>query len=140
VVHPYVEARITKAEIFALARAHGLLDLAALPAQPCLASRVETGIAIDAEDLAFVDLAETAIATLLPAGAVVRCRITRSGAIIEVGPGLSGHTAEISALVHDLCARHGREFAGVRHYRRGSAFVGGRGSGLAAVAEREYGR
>ena len=40
-------------------RALGLRDLERLPAQPCLASRVETGIAIAAADLAFIDEVET---------------------------------------------------------------------------------
>jgi len=55
VVHPYVEAAIDKADVYALAATLGLHDLERLPAQPCLASRVETGIAIAQEDLAFID-------------------------------------------------------------------------------------
>jgi uncharacterized protein len=50
VVHPYVEAGATKRDIYELAQALGLTDVARLPAQPCLASRVETGIAIDPAD------------------------------------------------------------------------------------------
>ena len=42
---------MTKADVRALARDLGLADIAELPAQPCLASRVETGIAIDPDDL-----------------------------------------------------------------------------------------
>jgi PP-loop superfamily ATP-utilizing enzyme len=61
VVHPLVEAGIDKAGVQEIARAHGLLDLTDLPAQPCLSSRIETGIAIDAEDLAFVHRVETEI-------------------------------------------------------------------------------
>ena len=44
VIHPFVEAHIDKAAIRELARAMGLEDIADLPAQPCLASRVETGL------------------------------------------------------------------------------------------------
>ena len=65
VVHPYVEAGASKRDIYELARALGLADLARLPAQPCLASRVETGIAIDAADLAFVDAVEAKLASQL---------------------------------------------------------------------------
>lgn len=123
VVHPYVEARITKAEIFGLARSHKLLDLAELPAQPCLSSRVETGIAIDADDLAFIDLVETSILKGAPAGRVVRCRITRKGVVVEIEQALFDRMLEISSVTRDLCAKSGRIFAGVRPYRRGSAFI-----------------
>ncbi len=46
-----------------LRRRWGSTDLARLPAQPCLASRVETGIAIDPSDLAFVDTVEAKLAS-----------------------------------------------------------------------------
>src|SRR5262249_33153663 len=69
VVHPYVEAGIDKAAVRALARGLSLSDLAELPAQPCLSSRVETGIAIDADDLAFVDAMERRLSAGLPKGA-----------------------------------------------------------------------
>lgn len=126
VVHPYVEARVTKAGIFDLARSHKLFDLAELPAQPCLSSRVETGIAIDADDLAFVDLVETSIATQLPPGATIRCRITHKGAVIEIERQAIDRLSQISSLARGLCVRSGRTFAGVRPYQRGAAFVGDR--------------
>src|SRR5882757_3769226 len=44
--HPLVEVGIDKAAIRAISSDLGLRDLAELPAAPCLASRVETGIAI----------------------------------------------------------------------------------------------
>jgi uncharacterized protein len=123
VVHPFIESGIGKATIRALARALGLDDVAELPAQPCLASRVETGIAIDADDLAFVDMVETRLAALVPGGADLRCRITHQGVMIETGaaPDLPGLTAEAAAL----CATHSRVFAGVRPYIRGAMFVRG---------------
>ncbi len=85
VVHPYIEAGMDKAAVRALARQLGLDDVAELPAQPCLASRVETGIAIDAGDLAFIDLVETRLTAAVPAGTVLRCRVTHAGIAIEVG-------------------------------------------------------
>jgi PP-loop superfamily ATP-utilizing enzyme len=69
-VHPYVEASIDKAAVYALAAELGLGDLERLPAQPCLASRVETGIAIAAEDLAFIDAVESRLAARLGREAV----------------------------------------------------------------------
>lgn len=122
VVHPFVEAGIDKATVRALARLHGLDDLAELPAQPCLSSRVETGIAIDADDLGFIDQVETAVQALVPAGSSVRCRITHAGVALELDdPEAAGETA--GRLVSELCARTGRAFGGVRPYRRGSAFL-----------------
>lgn len=123
IVHPFIEAEIGKAEVRALARAHDLGDLAELPAQPCLASRIETGIAIAADDLAFVNEVETALAPLLPRRAALRCRVTHDGIVIEAD---AEHAASpvlrMQAMV--LCAQAGRLFAGVRAYERGSAFIG----------------
>lgn len=125
VVHPYVEAGIAKAGVRALAARHGLSDLAELPAQPCLASRIETGIAIDPDDLAFVDLVERELAAILPEGATVRCRITRAGAVVELGEaelaGAAGQRAQTRA--EELALAQGRRLAGLRPYRRGSAFL-----------------
>jgi pyridinium-3,5-biscarboxylic acid mononucleotide sulfurtransferase len=121
IVHPYIEAGMDKAAVRALARQLGLHEVAELPAQPCLASRVETGIAIDPTDLAFIDLVETRLAPLVSAGAALRCRITREGVVIEVSD-----DADKEALVElagALCRDQGRYLVGVRPYRRGSMFV-----------------
>jgi uncharacterized protein len=117
VVHPYVLAGMNKAAVRALARNYGLDDLSELPAQPCLASRVETGLAIRAEDLAFIDRMERLLAPGLPAGADLRCRITHGGVVVEA----SGDVDE--TLPRALCAEERRVFLGVRPYRRGSAFL-----------------
>lgn len=130
VVHPYVDAGIDKAAVRALARSLALDDLAELPAQPCLASRIETGIAVDADDLAFVEAVERRLAADLPAGAVVRCRVTRSGIAIELGGESRSRHASMGALAGELCEAAGRRFAGVRPYRAGSAFLRTRGDTL----------
>lgn len=123
IVHPFIEAGIGKNQIRALARHHGLDDLAELPAQPCLASRVETGIAINADDLAFIDEVETMLAPLVPGHTNLRCRVTHGGIVVEVdaihaGSPLLRRQAEV------LCNEAGRSFVGVRAYERGSAFLG----------------
>ena len=125
VVHPYVEAGIDKEAVRALAARHGLDDLAELPAQPCLASRVETGIAIDPDDLAFVDLVERELQAILPPSGTVRCRITHRGAVVEVDETLLAGDAEAAILgrAQALAADQGRTIAGIRPYRRGSAFL-----------------
>jgi uncharacterized protein len=124
VVHPYVEAGIGKAEVYALAAELGLDDLERLPAQPCLASRVETGIAIAAADLAFIDAVETRLAARLGREAVLRCRVTHAGIVIELAAALE---PAATALARDIGARacrlEGRAFAGVRTYARGAAFL-----------------
>jgi uncharacterized protein len=129
VIHPYVEAGIGKATIKALARELGLDDLIALPAQPCLASRIETGIGVTTDHLGFIDEVETRLAALLGEGATLRCRVTHAGAMVELDPDLVDSspelTAAVSAIVSAACTAAGRVFAGVRPYRRGSAFLRG---------------
>ena len=122
VVHPYIEAGMDKVAVRALARALGADDVAELPAQPCLASRVETGIAIDASDLAFVDRVETALARALPAAMTVRCRITHAGVAIEIGDDIA-HSDTLADMAAQFCRDDGRVFVGVRRYRRGAMFV-----------------
>lgn len=126
VLHPYVEAAMDKSAVRALAASFGLNDIAVLPAQPCLASRVETGIPIDAADLAFIDQVEITVATHLGAGDI-RCRITAVGVWLELSPtlvGAGGKSAQsVEQLMQTLCADAGRVFAGRRSYQRGSAFL-----------------
>ena len=121
VVHPYVEAGATKRDIYEIAQALGLADLARLPAQPCLASRVETGIAIDPSDLQFIDAVEARLAATLGGQATVRCRVTHRGIVIELGDADGSEDAR--AIGARACAEAGRTFAGVRPYARGAAFL-----------------
>jgi uncharacterized protein len=123
VVHPYVEAGIGKASVYALAASLGLDDLERLPAQPCLASRVETGIAIAPGDLAFIDAVETRLATHLGREAIVRCRVTHAGVVIELATAQGAAAGAARDIGAELCRREGRAFAGVRPYVRGSAFL-----------------
>lgn len=122
VVHPLIEARMAKADVRALARVLGLGDVAELPAQPCLASRVETGIAIAEADLAFVEEAERRLAGLT-GGGTLRCRITRAGVAVELDADAMTHAGAVDALMATLCAGAARVYAGSRAYRRGAMFV-----------------
>lgn len=117
--HPFIEAGIDKPMIRALAAERGLADLAELPAQPCLASRVETGIAINADDLALVDAVETRLAAKLGAGDI-RCRVTHSGVRVELPEAALG--ADLTDIA-DMVQATGRVFAGTAPYKRGSAFL-----------------
>ena len=124
--HPFVEAGIDKSTVRAIATHLGLTDIADLPAQPCLASRVETGIAIDARDLAFVATVEDAVAGLVGPGDI-RCRVGSDGIHLELPPGQLDRApdaaAQLDRLMVALCAAQGRRYAGRRAYRRGSAFL-----------------
>ena len=121
--HPFVEAGIGKSAVREIAAHLQLDDIAELPAQPCLASRVETGIAIDARDLAFVARVEHAVAQLVGPGDI-RCRVTADGIRLELEPLMLQRTPgdRLDRLVAGLCAAEGRRYAGRRAYRRGSAF------------------
>lgn len=123
VVHPFVQARISKAGIRELARWHELMDIAELPAQPCLASRVETGIRIEADDLSFIDAAERHIREHVSAIANVRCRLTRQGVVLEIGGQDNCDLDHLAGLAGRFCKEAGRDFAGIRPYRQGSAFL-----------------
>jgi uncharacterized protein len=120
VVHPFVEAGIGKAGIYAMARELGLTDIAALPAQPCLASRIETDLPVEPADLAFVETAEARLQARLGAGTVLRCRITHLGVILELPEDAA---PEAAADIAALCAAEGRAFLGTRPYRQGAAFL-----------------
>ena len=126
--HPYVEAGLAKADVRALARRLGLPELATLPASPCLSSRVETGIRIEADTLRLIDRVEDWIREAL-APETVRCRVRRIGIVLELDPETLGRLGEAgrAALIAD--AR--RRFPGVGDtpvqltaYERGSAFIG----------------
>lgn len=123
VVHPYVEAGIDKRTVYAIAAALGLHDLERLPAQPCLASRVETGIAIAPADLAFIDDVETQLAEALGAEAVLRCRVTHGGVVVELADATDEAASRARTIAAEACAAQSRRFAGLRPYRRGAAFL-----------------
>jgi pyridinium-3,5-biscarboxylic acid mononucleotide sulfurtransferase len=123
VVHPYIEARMEKAAVRLLARRLDLGEIAELPAQPCLASRIETGISVEAEDLAFVDRMERRLGKEVRADATIRCRVTRQGIIVECAEVAAEAVPSLQQIAAALCAEAGRRFGGIRDYRRGSMFV-----------------
>lgn len=130
VVHPFVEAKLHKSDIYALAQRLGLDDLAALPAQPCLASRIETGIGVDAGTLAFIERVELRLAEMMPQAQALRCRITAPGVAVEADPlPDAALQARISEEIGELCRAAQRPYAGLRAYRRGSAFLHGKDGG-----------
>ncbi len=81
--HPFVEAGIDKRAVRALAAELGLGALAELPSAPCLSSRIETGIRIEAPVLAMVHAAEKLVAAAL-SPRTVRCRVRAGGVVVEL--------------------------------------------------------
>lgn len=129
--HPFVEAGMNKNAVRRLAGELGLGSIAALPSSPCLSSRVETAIPIEADALAAIHAAERLVADRL-SPRTVRCRLRKTGVVIELDPEALGGladdgrmrlTAEIAALLPLRLAATSVAFA---PYRTGSAFVGPR--------------
>jgi uncharacterized protein len=126
--HPLVEAGLTKARVRELARSFGLGDIAELPSAPCLSSRVETGIRIEAPALGLIDAVESEIRAAI-APSAVRCRVRHHGLVVELDEvslaSLSDDAlAEWSRRVEAHASRAGMigrvTFA---PYRQGSAFL-----------------
>ncbi|HJP20847.1 MAG TPA: adenine nucleotide alpha hydrolase [Alphaproteobacteria bacterium] len=126
--HPYVEAGFDKPAVRALARHLGLPELAALPASPCLASRIETGIRIEAADLELVDGIESWLRRTLSPN-TVRCRVRADGLVIELDDDTFAGLGDGQSLLDTLRRRFRIPAdSGLRltTYQRGSAFVGDR--------------
>jgi pyridinium-3,5-biscarboxylic acid mononucleotide sulfurtransferase len=126
--HPYVEIGANKKMVRAMARVLGLGSVAELPAAPCLASRIETGIGIDAATLALVHASERLVGAAV-AARTVRCRVRAAGVVLELDAAtLDGidpqRRAELAGAVGGIFARAGHARAvSFAPYRNGSAFV-----------------
>ncbi|SIP89247.1 uncharacterized protein SAMN05421641_101230 [Paracoccus thiocyanatus] len=123
--HPFVEAGMTKADVRAMAAAHGLDDLAEMPSAPCLSSRIETALRIEPEMLRAVDGVETLLRAEL-APQTVRCRVRAAGVVVELDPAaLSRLSPERrQALTGEIRAAFGQDRPVMfQSYTRGSAFL-----------------
>jgi uncharacterized protein len=126
--HPYVEVGIDKPGVRSIARELGLADVADLPAAPCLASRIETGIAVAPSMLTLVNRVERDLTDLLHPE-VVRCRIRAGNITIELDETTLGRMSSSQREnVRDRVAEAWNEFSDDRpveltSYRRGSAFL-----------------
>lgn len=128
--HPYVEAGFAKAHVRALARYLGLPAIAELPASPCLASRVETGLRIEKSDLHLIDRVETWLASELDAQSI-RCRKRAEGFVIEIDR--EAYSILAPETRTGLAERLSQQFSDIdgqliriEPYKMGSAFVGDR--------------
>jgi len=126
--HPYVETGANKDMVRSMARALGLGSVAELPAAPCLASRIETGIGIDAAMLSLVHASERLVGAAV-AARTVRCRVRAAGVVIELDAAtLDGigpqRRSELAAEVGGIFAGAGLARAvSFAAYRNGSAFL-----------------
>lgn len=126
--HPYVEAGLDKAAVRRLARALGLAEIADLPASPCLASRIETGIAVSPERLALVAAVEHLLEERFGPGDQ-RCRIRADRIELELeAPRLAvlgeADRATLLAEASALVRAHGVALPlRLAAYVRGSAFL-----------------
>ena len=126
--HPYVEASIDKRGVRAIAASLGLHDLAELPAAPCLSSRVETGIRIEARLLEAIDDCEKALRTML-SPRVLRCRLRRDRIEVELDAGTlerldeTTRTAGADHVTRRFAQAGCRLPVAFSAYRRGSAFL-----------------
>ncbi|HEY0789538.1 MAG TPA: hypothetical protein VGD78_00615 [Chthoniobacterales bacterium] len=126
--HPYVEAGLRKRDVRQLARTMGLGDVADLPAAPCLASRVETGLRIEAATLRFINEVENLVRREI-APNVVRCRVRRDAVSVELDPRtleriVDAQRVHLRALITPLLPT-GEEPRKITFepYRVGSAFL-----------------
>ncbi len=126
--HPFVDCRLDKAAIRRICLALGYPEIARLPAAPCLSSRVQTGLRIEAGVLAFVDRVESSLRDVMQPSAV-RCRVRAHEIAVELDPtslsGLSTQDADswrrrIRAMAAPLDLPAEIRF---QPYRMGSAFV-----------------
>jgi uncharacterized protein len=119
--HPYVEIGANKKMVRALARVLGLGSVAELPAAPCLASRIETGIGIDAAMLSLVHARGRLVGAAVAAHGACRVR--------------SGHGAGLDAASLDGIDPQRRAGG-----RRGQQHFRARGTGAAvsfALSQRQ---
>lgn len=126
--HPFVELGLNKASVRKLAREFGMGDVAELPSAPCLSSRMETGVAIDAPTLDLIHRAERLIQQQISAK-TVRCRVRRSGVFVELDESSleqlgEGPRAGLAAQVARLFREGGKPMVvSLAPYRNGSAFL-----------------
>jgi len=126
--HPFVEARIDKRGVRAIARDIGLGELAELPASPCLSSRIETGIAIDPVMLECVHESERLIERELKPK-TVRCRVRAGGVVIELDEACLAvlPDEQLAMLTQRVQALFGQRdlvrTVSFERYRVGSAFL-----------------
>lgn len=125
VIHPFVAADMAKSDVRALARVLGLGDLADLLTAPCLASRIQTGLRVEPEELATIDRVETLLRDAL-GNITLRCRRMHGGWEVALdGAVFDALTPARRTALHDMvrAAIGGDLPVTVQAYKQGSTFV-----------------
>jgi len=126
VCHPFILAKIGKKIIRKLAFDLGLGDLSELPSSPCLASRVETGIAITPILLNKIDNVERYIKQIFT-NADIRCRWMTDNLIIQFNnPRLNQINNYQKKLIRDKANeifKIANSKIKFKEYKKGSAFI-----------------
>lgn len=128
--HPFVEADISKRIIRELAPIYGIAQYADLPAAPCLASRVETGISIEPDELKSINAIELFISQKYFCK-TVRCRLRSGKVVIEIDenslPEVLSNIKQNDSVEQEirylLASRFKNHPLDVTAYRVGSAFL-----------------
>ncbi len=97
VMHPFVVSGIDKKMIRSIAYFLRLHDICNLPASPCLSSRIESHIRIDANLLPLINQVELYLTNYLNAQ-IVRCRIRSTGIHIELDKQTYEHKIKTNQL------------------------------------------
>ncbi|MDX8441386.1 adenine nucleotide alpha hydrolase [Mesorhizobium australafricanum] len=123
--HPFVEAGMSKADVRAMAAAHGLNDLAELASAPCLSSRIETALRIEPQVLRAVDQVEMLVRRELSPD-TVRCRVRQTGIVVELDETTLSRLSDADRV--ELARKIADAFDGpppihFQAYVRGSAFL-----------------
>ncbi len=128
VLHPLAKLGIGKARVRSLCAHLGYPGLSSIPAQPCLSSRILTGVQISPRALAFVEATEGALTRSL-GGIDLRCRVLVDAVRIELAEDyLATLGQEQREQIRGLAQGIATEWCmpqvePVQPYRRGSAFV-----------------
>ena len=126
--HPFVEAKIDKAELREISKELGFVNLSSLPASPCLSSRIETGVVILPAYLTLIDTAERQLRTMINAENI-RCRVLAERVVVQVDKCVLNEMEENALLnikekVGKIAKMLGMPMpVDVAPYVRGSAFV-----------------
>jgi uncharacterized protein len=127
--HPFVEAGLRKDDVRALARELGLHDLAETPSQPCLSSRVETGIRVAPQLLHAIDDVERRARARVGERATNSCRVRKGGAVFELDAAVLAQLDSQARASFASSVRASLSAAGIEQalafdrYRQGSAFL-----------------
>jgi uncharacterized protein len=123
--HPYIESQFSKKMVRFLAKYYDLVDLADLPASPCLSSRIETGININKPLLELIDKIESYVRIRFSSNNI-RARILNEGVELQVDEYILDEIicyTKLKDKIQLICKDFGKNFIGFSTYQMGSTFI-----------------